>query len=107
MNANNLSTCRINFITIRGDIGGQIMCDRNWQMERIKLVLTLRNNDFFSGDAQSKDKNPFLQGKKHQYLDHILKVLTEAHFSEKKKKEEEEKRPETAWLRTVKRKKRN
>lgn len=72
MNANNLSYLS-GFITIRGDIGGRIMCDRNWQMERTKFVLTQRNNDTFSGDAQNKGKNPSLQEKKHQYLDRYFK----------------------------------
>ena len=54
-------------------IGGKIMCDRNWQMERTKFVLTQRNNDTFSGDAQNKGKNPSLQEKKHQCLDRYFK----------------------------------
>ena len=49
------------------------MYDRNWQMERTKFVLTQRNNDTFSGDAQNKGKNPSLQEKKHQYLDRYFK----------------------------------
>ena len=84
------------------------MCDRNWQMERTKFVLTQRNNDTFSGDAQNKGKNPSLQEKKHQYLDRYFKrVKWSPFFLNEQKKEEEEKLHEAAWLLTVKRKKRN
>ena len=71
------------FITIRGDIGKKIMCGRNWQMERTKFVLTERNNDIFSGEAQKKGKNPSLQEKNHQYLDRYFEsvsYISEAHF---------------------------
>ena len=65
-------------------------------MERTKFVLTERNNDIFSGEAQNKGKNPSLQEKNHQYLDRYFKsviYISEAHFFWEKKK----RRRETPW----------